>query len=320
MDVLSQNVDLKDKYVILTGPSSMIGLSVVKSLTKRQANILPLFSSCINLLDWNLLHRFANQIKPVLLNKEVYGIHLATSSGNVQYNQKFPLTTFASSALINIHTLSLFQELNVTKAISVMSSCAIADKGNKVLTEEDLWDGLPNKTIESHGLAKRILDAMSRFCNQQYGLRFHTCVLQNSFGPNDRVDLERTKVVMSLIKKYVDAKRNNITEVVNWGTGSPLREFVYCDDAAECIVQVLEKYNEITPINIASDFEISIKDLADKISNMVGYQGKTVWNNSADGQMRKKLSTEKMKKYIQHEFTDFDVALRETINWYEEMH
>lgn len=304
-------IDLKEKRVLVTGFSSMIGRAVANSLHKRGAYILPVFHKNTDLT------RYADTMQCIDDAKADMVIHLAGYNGNIDFNRKYPADIFYRTSLINLNVLSACRIYNVQKVVSVLASCAYPDN-IPVLKEEDLWGGKCNSSVECHGVAKRTLDIFSRCLRLEYNLNAVTAILNNSFGEYDSTDLNKTKVVMSLIKKYCDARNNNLPEVVNWGSGAPLRQFVYCKDAAEGIVQCLERYDGTYPINIASDTEISIAQLAEKISKFVGYNGKTIWDtNKLDGQMRKCLDLTKMKSILDIKFTNFDKALKNTIDWYD---
>jgi len=304
-------ISVKNKIIMIAGCSSFLGENIKENLIKRGA-----YPVCFNTINANFLSLEDTQRVCELHNYD-YVINLLTFSGNVAFNQKYPADTFYRTSAMGLNLLRTCNMLEIPKVVSILSSCAISDCGDKILDEYDLHMGPPHPSIESHGYAKRILDIYSRQIRYQYGSNYVTCILQNLFGPKDSTDLSKTKVVMSLIKKYWDAKLNNLPEVINWGTGIAKRELLYVKDAAEGVIQVLEKYNEPTPINISSDFEITIKELAERISNKVEYTGQTVWDASkGEGQLRKKLSTDKMKQYLDIKFTDFDQGLSETINWY----
>lgn len=308
-------IDLKRKKVLVTGGGSMIGRAVCDILRLKDADVIQSFHRDNDLL-------FDDEVSKIFFDNRgiEYVVHLATYSGNIQFNQKYPADTFYRTAIMGLNVLNIACWFGVRKIVSILSSCAIADTGADVLTEDMLWQGLPNETIECHGLAKRMLHAYSRQISRQYDVNAVCCIVNNSFGPYDSYDLNKTKVIGGLIKRFVDARNTNLPEVTCWGTGAPLREFVYCKDAAEGIVQVLEKYDDsISPINITSGQEISIKDLAETIAELVGYKGQVLWDTSkGDGQMRKKLDDTKMKQHLDIKFTSFKDALKETIEWYEQ--
>jgi len=191
---------------------------------------------------------------------------------------------------------------------------------DKTLEEKDLHSGPPNSSIESHGYAKRVLDIYSRQLRKQYGLNAINCILQNMYGPEDSLDLSKTKVVMSLVKRFLEAKRSNNDNVELWGSGRALRQFLYVKDAAEILVKLLQEYEEEDPINVSPDEEVSIKELAETIRGLTGFNGDIIWDKTkGDGQLRKRLDNSKLKKYIDYNFTPLKVGLRETIEWYKNL-
>ena len=199
-----------------------------------------------------------------------------------------------------------------------MTSCAYPDTGMDVLKEETFWDGLPNKTIRAHGIAKRILQTASEAYNDQYELSAATVCVTNLYGPNDTFDLVRNKVVGALIRKFVEANIEEKDEVECWGTGNPMREFMYVDDAAEAIIQAFQNYHDCSqPLNIGTGKEISIKQLVDYISKAVNYEGEALWNtDKPDGQMKKLLDTTKMQDILDLDITEIDDGLERTVSWY----
>ncbi len=302
------------KKVIVTGAASMIGRPVVRILRERGYDVLGLTHGMCDLLKWQeTINRF-NNFKPDSV------IHLATYSGNLQFNMKYPADTFHMTTQIGLNVLQATLECGAKDVLSIMSSCAVADRGEDVLKEADLWNGRPNKSIESHGFAKRMLDAFSHQLYLQHGLKAKTCILTNCYGPFDSFSIEKTKVVGALIKRFTLAAQDNAENVLCWGSGKPLRELMYSPDAAECIIQCLEKYDNFDlPLNIGSDQEVSIKELSEIIAGLCDYKGEILWDlTKTDGQLRKKLETSRMKEYITHEMTPLASGLLQTINWYRQ--
>jgi GDP-L-fucose synthase len=193
--------------------------------------------------------------------------------------------------------------------------------GNKFLEESDLWNGPSDQTVSSHGHAKRMIDEYGRQLFRQYGLKVIRPIITNLYGPGDRFDLTRTKLVGAAIRRLCDAERDKVPTVTFYGTGKPLREIMYCRDAASCLIQLAEKYDDYSsPINVGSDQEISVFDLVYIVKDIVGYNGEIIWDTSKpDGQMRKKLSTVKMKKWINHKMTNMIEGLKNTVKYYEEV-
>ena len=224
----------------------------------------------------------------------------------------------------------------IKKLVSIMTSCAYPDTGMKILEEQNFWNGKPNETIRAHGTAKRILQAATEAYKKQYDFNSVTVCVTNLYGPYDTFDLVRTKVVGALIRKFTEAyfeymedldiaKRSEVAAedvdrpvVECWGTGSPRREFMYVSDAAEAIVQALEKYNDhAQPLNIGTGNDITIKELVNYIVTALGYDGDIEWNSDKpDGQLKKLLSTERMNKIIDINPISIEGGIKKTVEWY----
>jgi len=312
-------VDLKNKRILITGGGSMLAVSLVDELTREPSNeVYTVYHKTCDLLSIEQTREKFLQVKPDIV------IHLATYSGSAQFNVKFPIDTFYRTTLIGLNVLKVCSEIKPKKVLSILSSCAIADKGDVELKETDLWNGLPCENIESHGFAKRNLHAFSRQLYKQCGIDAVCCIVNNSFGPRDAFSLEKGKVISNLIKRFIEAKEKNMATVTLWGTGKPLREFIYCKDVAKLLMLALERHNDsITPLNIGSPNEISIKELAETIKLVVEYEGELLWDTSkGDGQMRKKLDLTRMNKVLldngPFNYTTFQDSLAETVKWYLE--
>lgn len=247
--------------------------------------------------------------------------HLAGYNGGISLNLAKPADIFYTTSQINLNVLRCAQLFNVKRIVNVLASCSYPNLGNQFLRECDLFHGWPDPTVEPHGLAKRILLAYSRQLHKQYGLNTINAILTNCYGPGDRFNLSRTKVVGAAVRRICDAKRDNLPSVTFLGTGKPLREIMYCKDAASCLVKLAANYTDyMNPVNLGSNQEISIYDLAYKIKDLVGYNGEILWDESKpDGQMRKKLDTLKMSQWISHEMTPLDEGLQNTIKYYQEV-
>lgn len=306
-------MDLAGKKVLVTGSSSMIGTAVCQALQKRKGTIIiPVLHKDFDLLKLSETQKLFDLTKPDCV------IHCAGWNGGIKYNKDFPADIFYKTTEMGLNVLTCSADFLVKKVLSIISSCALPDRGNEVLLASDLWGGPPNTSVECHGLSKRMLDAYSRQINKQFGIEAITAILTNSYGPGDSFHPDKTKVVGAMIRRIVEAKLNNAPEIVCWGTGQPKRELMYSIDAGEALVQTLEQYDNVNiPLCIGSDSEISIKTLAETIATIVDYKGDILWDNTKpDGQMRKKLDTKAMKSTLNIKITEPYVALKETINWY----
>lgn len=299
--------------VLITGHLSMIGRALT-DLLKDEDLVLPNRKGYDfrYLSDTNYVIGHGRSLtQPV---EQVY--MLAGVNGGISFNSTNKYDIFKDTIQIGLNTIDSCVKYGVEKVLFIVPSCALQPSDEESF-EEDLKNGLPHPSVACHGVSKRVVDICGNYAREQHGLNFVTVICQNSFGPWDRFDPVRGKVVSNLIKRFVDAKENNDPEISIWGSGRPMREFIYCKDVAKGLVEVMNNYDYADPINLTSEFEISIADLAGKIKDMVGYEGRLVFDtDKPDGQMRKKLNAARMSKYIKIEFTPFDEALKETIDWY----
>lgn len=188
-----------------------------------------------------------------------------------------------------------------------------------LIKEKDLWDGYPEETNAPYGLAKKMMLVQSQAYRAQYGFNFIFLLPLNLYGPRDNFDPKSSHVIPALIRKFIEAIKEGREEVVVWRTGKPTREFLYLEDAAEGILLATEKYNKSDPVNMGTDLEISIKDLAELIAKLVGFKGKIKWDISKpDGQPRRRLDTSKAEQEFGFKAKmDFEEGLKKTIEWYK---
>lgn len=206
----------------------------------------------------------------------------------------------------------------VAKFVAIGTICAYPKFAPIPFKEDDLWNGYPEETNAPYGLAKKMMLVQGTAYRSQYNFNSIFLLPVNLYGPGDNFSVESSHVIPALIKKFVEAKESKIPSVTVWGTGKATREFCYVGDAAEGIILATEKYDEPDPVNIGAGFEISIKDLVEKIKNLVGYSGDVIWDSTKpDGQPRRMLDTTRAKEEFGFSAsTNFDVGLKETITWY----
>ena len=247
-------------------------------------------------------------------------IHLAASCGGIGFNQKFPGKLFYENMAMGINIIEACRKNGVKKLVIVGTICAYPKYTKVPFREEDLFLGYPEETNAPYGIAKRSLIVMAQAYRKQYGMNAIYLLPVNLYGPYDHFEEEKSHVVPALIKKFVDSMQAKQDKVVLWGTGKATREFLYVDDAAEGIFLAARDYNKPAPVNLGAGFEISIKELAEKIQMLIGFQGEIEWDASKpDGQPRRCLDTSKAKELFNFEAkTSFDEGLAKTINWYLE--
>lgn len=311
---------LAGRTVVITGATSMLGRHISDHLHNNVESIE----------IWEMNHREGFDLTSLECARNMVGwlkcdyiIHLASLNGNIQYNSKYPADIFYTTAQCGINILKAAAEITSEerpiKVISILSSCSYPDTNDGILFEENYWNGSPNPSVEAHGFSKRVIMEYGRQLYKQYGLMSVGVIYNTAYGEYDNTDVDKTKVVMGLIKKFVDAKVYNKEEVVLWGSGEPRREFIYAGDIARTIPLVMKSYdNPILPLNIGNQAEYSIKELAENINEIVGFKGKVVWDGSKpNGQMRKLLSSRTFRKtWGNVKFTTLKEGLNKTIKWY----
>lgn len=308
--------------VMLTGAGGFFGRHIWKELLKRKCKVFGLKSKDeFDLRYDEYISDLFEECYRRYYKYPDYIIHAAGNNGGISYNKKYPFNIMLDNTKMACNIMEYAFSYKVKKILSIMTSCAYGDVGSELLEEENYYMGMPNKSIRAHGFAKRNLHGLSVAAYEQFGLKTNTVIVTNLYGPFDSFDVNRTKVVGALIKKFVDAKNNNSPTVECFGTGKPLREFMYVEDAAAALVKTLEVYEDYeTPLNIGTGTDVTIKYLAETIADIVGYKGEIYWDVSkGDGQMKKLLSVKRMREYLGDiPITDLRTGLEKTIQWYME--
>lgn len=245
-------------------------------------------------------------------------IHLAAKVGGVEANKKFPGTFFQENMLINLNVLGIAKDYKVEKLVSFISTCVFPDAASYPLSSMDLQKGAPHQSNMGYAYAKRMLDVQSRAFRQEFGSKYITLVPANIYGPGDNWNIQSGHVVPSLIHKIYLAKINNESLSV-WGTGSPLREFIYSDDIARLAMFALDNYEGEEPLILSNAVETSIRNLVESIAELMNFKGKIIWDSSKpNGQERKPSDNSPLKTLIpSFEFTHLNDGLKTTIEWFE---
>jgi GDP-L-fucose synthase len=207
----------------------------------------------------------------------------------------------------------------IEKFVALGTVCAYPKFTPVPFKEESIWNGYPEETNAPYGLAKKMLLVQAQAYRQQYGYNAIFLLPVNLYGPRDNFDPSSSHVIPALIRKCIEAREEQKPEIIVWGDGTPTREFLYIEDAAEAILLAAERYNESEPVNLGSGFEISIKNLAELIVRLTGYQGKIVWDtHQPNGQPRRCLDTSRAEALFGFKAKiGFEEGLRRTITWYE---
>ena len=304
-----------EKKICVTGGAGFLGSHLIKDLRSRGAENI--FIPKVE--DYDLVDRDA--IKHMLADSDPdVIIHLAAHVGGIGANREHPAEFFYDNLMMGVQLMHQAYERGVEKFVAIGTVCAYPKFTPVPFKEDDLWIGYPEETNAPYGLAKKMLLVQSQAYRDQYDYNSIFLLPVNLYGPGDNFNPRSSHVIPALIRKCVEAKEAGEDHIVVWGDGSPTREFIYVTDAARGIALATEKYNESLPVNLGSGFEISIKDLAEKIAKMTGFKGDFVWDTTKpNGQPRRALDTSRAKDKFGFEArVDFDEGLQKTIDWYVE--
>lgn len=302
-----------DRRVVVTGGAGFVGSYVVDKLRGRgcKAVTVPRSDTC-DLRRLPDIERLLNDAQPQLI------IHLAGVVGGIGDNQQRPATFFYDNLMMGVQLIDQARLQGVEKFVAVGTICSYPKFTPVPFKEEDLWIGYPEETNAPYGLAKKMLLVQAQAYRRQYGFNAISLLPVNLYGPRDNFDPGSSHVIPAIIKKCHDAMEAGHDEIECWGDGSPTREFLYAEDAAEGILLAAEHYDEPAPVNLGSGREISIKDLTSTIALMMGFTGTIRWDTSKpNGQPRRCLDTSKAKTLFGFKATtSFEEGLQRTINWY----
>ena len=292
--------------ILITGGTGLAGYQLKKMIPDAIC-----IGSNIDLRDRIAVNSLFEKIKPIKV------IHCAAKVGGLGANINYKGEFFYDNIMINTNVIEACRKYDVEKLVCFLSTCIFPDDVEYPLTEEKIHLGEPHSSNYPYAYAKRMVDVMTRAYRQQYGCNFITVIPNNLFGPNDNYDLESSHVIPAIMRKMHEAKLGN-ENVILWGDGSPLREFTYSKDLAEILLFLLEHYDEPEPINVGNTQEYSIKEVAEMIAEIVGFDGKIVWDTSKPmGQHRKPSDNSKLIElgWKQENYTDLKKSLTETYKW-----
>ena len=303
----------KGKRVCVTGGAGFLGSAITSKLRGLECGELIVPRS----RDFDL--RINESIKRLYVEtRPQIVIHLAAVVGGIGANRARPAEFFYDNLMMGTQLLHEAWTHGLEKFVAIGTVCAYPKIIPIPFSEDNLWDGYPEETNAPYGLAKKMLLVQSEAYRQQYEFNSIFLLPVNLYGPGDSFDSVNSHVIPSMIMKVLNAKRSGQKEVIVWGDGSPTREFLYIDDAADGILLAAEKYNSSHPVNLGSGQEISILNLATTIASMIGYTGKFVWDSSKpNGQPRRKLDVSRAQSNFGFKARmDFEEGLKRTIDWY----
>jgi GDP-L-fucose synthase len=304
-----------DKRVVVTGGAGFLGTYVVEKLQARGASEIFVPRST----DYDL--RQIDAIKQLLADaRPEIVIHIAARVGGIGANRDHPAEFFYDNLMMGVQLMHESWQSRVSKFVTIGTVCAYPKHTPVPFKEDDLWNGYPEETNAPYGLAKKMLLVQGEAYRAQYGCNSIFLLPVNLYGPRDNFDLQTSHVVPALVRKCQDAKSRGLATIEAWGDGSPTREFIYAEDAAEGIILAAERYNGPLPVNIGSGDEVQIKDLTETIARLVGFEGAIVWDpTKPNGQPRRKLDTNRARELFGFESQmPLEEGLRRTIAWYQD--
>jgi len=306
---------LCNKRITVTGGAGFLGSFVVEKLEQRECKEIVVPRSRIyDLTEMEAVRRLYKDARPGIV------IHLAARVGGIGANRENPGKFFYENLVMGAMLMEEARCNGVEKFVVVGTVCSYPKFTPVPFREENLWDGYPEETNAPYGLAKKMLLVQAQAYREQYGLNTISLLPVNLYGPRDNFSLNSSHVIPALIRKCLEARDAGKNKVEVWGDGTPTREFLYVEDAADGIVRALEFYDGSEPVNLGSGNEISIKDLISLIRELTGYKGEVVWDTSKpNGQPRRCLDVSRAKRLFGFEAkTGFRDGLKRTIEWYEE--
>ena len=304
---------LENRRVTVTGGSGFLGRHLVRRFEQAGAEVSVPRSSDYDLVEIESTRRMLSDLRPDVL------VHAAADVGGIGYDRLYPADVFFNNVVMSANILRAASERQVDKMVIIGSACAYPGDTTRALREEDLLAGPLHPSVECYGFSKRALYIGAKAFRDQYGLKSIFLQPTNLYGRWDKMDPNESHVVAALVRKFVETRASGQGEVVVWGTGRPVREFLYVEDAAEAVFLATESYDKADPLNIGIGVGTSIRELVELLVDITGFNGKVVWDTTKpDGVMGKVLDVSRMKAELQWvPSTSLREGLRKTLEWYE---
>jgi GDP-L-fucose synthase len=299
--------------ILVAGATGLAGSAIIRELTRLNKEVIGISSKDLNLLDRDATFNFFSRVKPDVV------IDAAAKVGGIGANNAFPVEFLSNNIQIQTNLMDASHSVGVDRFVFLGSNCIYPKNCPQPIKEEYILTGLLEPTNSAYAIAKLAGIELIKSYRKEYGHRWISVMPVNLYGPNDNFDLESSHVFPALIRKFVDAVRNKDEVVTVWGTGKPLREFLHADDLAKAIVVCLAKYDADQQINIGTGIDITIRDLAQKIAKITGFQGELSWDFSReDGTPQKILDIQKITNLGWKPSISLDQGIKLTVEWYLE--
>jgi GDP-L-fucose synthase len=297
--------------ILVAGGTGLVGSAIVRELKREKKDVVSISSKDVDLLDRNKTFAYIKKINPTAI------IDAAAKVGGIGGNNSFPVEFLTQNFQIQSNLMDAAHAAKTQKFVFLGSSCIYPRNCPQPIKEDYLLTGELEQTNSAYAIAKIAGIELIKSYRKEYGYKWISVMPTNLYGPNDNFDLETSHVLPALIRKFIEAKQYNKSEVKIWGSGTPLREFLHVDDVAKAILICMEKYNDSQQINVGSGVEISILDLAHKIAEKVGFSGAIVLDaNKPDGTPRKVLDITKLSNLGWKPTISLDQGIKSTVEWY----
>jgi GDP-L-fucose synthase len=298
--------------ILVAGGSGLVGSAIVRELKGLNKDVIGISSKDIDLLDRNNTFEFINKLKPTAI------IDSAAKVGGIGGNNSYPVEFLSQNLQIQSNLMDAAHAAKVSKFVFLGSSCIYPRDCAQPIKEEYLLTGALEQTNSAYAVAKIAGIELIKSYRKEYGYKWISVMPTNMYGPRDNFDLKTSHVFPALINRYVTAKRSGASEVTLWGTGEPKREFLHSSDLATAVLLASEKYDSDLHLNIGTGEDLSIKELASKVSNFSGFTGQTKWDTSKpDGTPRKVLDVSRLKALGWQPKVSLDDGIKETIQYFE---
>jgi GDP-L-fucose synthase len=302
----------RGKRVLVTGASGFVGRNLVPMLAGTGAELSVPDRASYDLLEQARVRQLIADVRPEIV------LHLAALSGGILANKAYPADFCYQNLAINTNVLHESWQGGVAKFVTLIGGCSYPADAPNPIREEDMWNGYPQPESAPYSLAKRMSIVMAEAYRRQHGFDAVVLVPGNLYGPHDNFDLNNSHVIPATIRKFYEAARRGDSEIVAWGTGAPVRDFIYVRDACEVILLAAETHSGAEIINLSSGVPTTIRELVEAVAELTGFRGEVRWDASKpDGQMYKGFDVTRMQERLGYRCpTTLRQGLAETIEWF----